>query len=64
LKELREGNAGRPGIADEALACGPQSRDGKGHGDAVVTEGVQLRGLEALLSRNKEAVAENLHAGP
>lgn len=49
-------NSGGLGSANECFSMGPQSGDGKGYGDAVIAERVELGTVERLISRNGQTV--------
>ena len=56
VKEFGERDGGGFGSANEGVAGDAQGGDGKGHGDAVVSTGVDFGGVESLASGDVETV--------
>ncbi len=63
VEEFREGDGGCVRTVDAALACGPQGRDGKGHGDAMISAGIDLGSVKFLSAANIKSVFELFHLG-
>ena len=55
-----ERDGGGFGVVDNGFAVGRQGGYGEGHGDAVVAEGIELRGVELLASGDHHAVGKLL----
>src|SRR5664279_3642513 len=58
IKEFGEGDCGGICAVDAALAGRPQRRNGKSHGDAMVSPGVNLSAMKLLASSHVESIFE------